>query len=72
MRTERSSNWITQKEASELSGRTIKAVHELTRKGRLRTREMYGKRLVRREDVLNYEPKKAGRPKKVLQRKNNG
>lgn len=66
MKTENSSHWITQKEASELSGRTLKAVHELTKKGRLRTKEMYGRRLVRREDVLNYEPKKAGRPKKEI------
>ena len=66
MRTEKNSQWITQKEASEISGKTLKAVHELTKKGRLRIKEMYGKRLVHRQDVLSYEPKKAGRPRKEI------
>ncbi len=66
MKTERSSQWITQKEASELSGKTLKAIHQLATKGRLKIKEMYGKRLVYREDVLNYKPKKAGRPRKEI------
>lgn len=65
METERNMEWITQKEAAELSGKTLKAIHQLATKGRLRIKEMFGKRLVNREDVLNFEPKKAGRPRKV-------
>ena len=54
--------WITQKEAARLSGKTLKAIHQLTRLGRLKTKEMFGKRLVKREEVLTFKPKKAGRP----------
>ena len=61
--------WITQKEASELSGKTISAIHQLTRLGRLRTKKMYGKSLVSRNDILNYQPKKAGRPRKIKEEK---
>lgn len=57
--------WITQKEAARLSGKTLKAIHQLTRLGRLKTKEMFGKRLVNCEDVLNFKPKKAGRPAKM-------
>lgn len=57
--------WITQKEASEIAGKTLKAIHQLAKKGRLRTKAIYGKTLVLRDDVLNYKPQKAGRPRKV-------
>lgn len=56
--------WITQKEASEISGKNIQAIHKLTKKGLLRIKEVYGKRLVNRDDILNYKPKKVGRPRK--------
>lgn len=64
METELISQWITQKEAAELSGKSLKAVHQLTTKGRLRIKEIYGKRLVNRQDVLDFKPMKAGRPRK--------
>ena len=64
MKTETTLEWITQKEAAEIAGKSLNAVHQLTRAGRLRTKELYGKKLVCREDVLNFEPKKAGRPGK--------
>ncbi len=65
MKTKQNLQWITQKEAAELTGKTIKAIHQLTRIGRLKTKEMYGRTLVFRNEVLNFKPKKAGRPRKV-------
>jgi hypothetical protein len=56
---------ITQAEAAELSGRTIPAVNELVRRGRIRSFEMYGKRLVSKAEVLAFEPDKGGRPPKL-------
>lgn len=61
---EETSKYITQKEASEMLGKSLKAVHELTNKGRWRIKIEYGKRVVNLQDVLNYKPRKAGRPRK--------
>lgn len=67
METAQNLQWITQKEAAELSGKSLNAIHQLTTKGRLRIKEIYGKRLVNRQDVLNFKPMKAGRPRKIQQ-----
>lgn len=58
------SDLITQAEAAKLSGRTIPAINELVRRGRIASFEMYGKRLVSKSDVLSFEPDKGGRPPK--------
>lgn len=59
------SDLITQAEAAVLSGRTIPAINELVRRGRIRSFEMYGKRLVSKAEVLAFEPDKGGRPPKA-------
>jgi hypothetical protein len=51
---------ITQKEAAELRGVTRAAIGYLIAQGRLRTRELYGKRLVYRSEVVNFVPAKSG------------
>ena len=59
------SKWITQKEASELSGKTLGAIHQLTRTGRLKIKERYGRKLVSYDEVVNFKPIRSGRPPKI-------
>lgn len=56
--------FITQKEASIILGKTLNAVHKLTSKNCWRTKIEYEKRVINLEDVLNYKPRKVGRPRK--------
>lgn len=58
------SDWITQKEASELMGKSLASVCQLVRNKRVRSMEVYGKRLVYQQDVLNFKSIKSGRPRK--------
>lgn len=60
-------DWITQLEAAELRGVAVQVVNNWVRRGRIRTKERYGKVLVSRSSVLAYESQKPG-PKP----KNNG
>lgn len=60
----KNAKWITQKQASEISGKTLNAIHQLTRNGRFRVKELFGKKLVHSEDVKNFKPIKIGRPTK--------
>jgi hypothetical protein len=53
--------WITQTMAAELRGMTLKAINALVARGRLRSREVYGRKLVHRDDVLAYQPKTKNR-----------
>ena len=53
-------DWITQLEAAELRGVAVQVVNNWVRRGRVRTKELYGKVLVSRGDVLAYEPQKPG------------
>jgi hypothetical protein len=48
---------ITQSEAAELRGMTLAAVNEHVRNGRWRSETKFGKRLVYRDDVIQFEPK---------------
>ena len=57
------SDWITQAEAARLRGTTRQAIAKLIKQKRLATLEVGGRRFVRRQDVLAYEPLQAGRPK---------
>jgi hypothetical protein len=71
--------WVTQTQAAELRGLSLKAVNALVLRGRVRSKEVYGKKLVHRDDIMSYEPKtrnrwskaitksasKKGKPKKV-------
>ena len=56
------SEWISQAEAAELRRVSRQAISQLVQKGRFRTLEIGGRMLVHREDVMNFEPEKGGRP----------
>ncbi|MFO0968927.1 MAG: excisionase family DNA-binding protein [Gemmataceae bacterium] len=56
-------DWISQSEAARLRNVTRQAIAKLVRKGRLRTLVLGGHRLVRKSDVLSYQPGNPGRPK---------
>lgn len=60
------STYITQKEASALLRKSLSAVNKLTNKNRWRIKLEHDKRLVNLQDVLNYKPRKAGRPRKEV------
>jgi predicted site-specific integrase-resolvase len=53
-------DWITQLEAAELRGVAVQVVNNWVRRGRIRTKERYGKVLVSRGDVLAYESLRPG------------
>lgn len=55
-------DWISQAEAAGIRGVSRQAIHQLVQKGRFRTYEVAGRTLVLREDVVQYEPDKGGRP----------
>jgi hypothetical protein len=48
---------ITQSEAARLRGMSLAAVNNHVRSGRWRSKQMYGKRLVYKADVIEFEPK---------------
>jgi hypothetical protein len=48
---------ITQTEAAKLRSMSLAAVNEHVRNGRWRSKVIYGKRLVYRDDVISFEPK---------------
>jgi hypothetical protein len=47
---------ITQTEAAKLRGMTVAAINMLVIRGRIRSKVLFGKRLVYKSDVLGYEP----------------
>lgn len=55
-------DWVSQSEAADIRGVSRQAIHQLVQKGRFRTYEVAGRTLVLREDVVQYEPDKGGRP----------
>lgn len=59
------SDWISQSEAARLRGVTRQAIAKLVRQGRLRMVIAGGHTLVHKDDVLAFEPRSAGRPKKI-------
>lgn len=56
-------DWVSQAEAARLRKVTRQAIAKLVATGRLETLEVAGRPLVRRSDVLAFEPNPAGRPK---------
>lgn len=54
--------WISQAEAARMRGVSRQAIARLVRRGRLRTRFVAGRALVSRTDVLEFQPRSAGRP----------
>jgi excisionase family DNA binding protein len=61
---EENEDWISQAEAARLRGVSRQAIAKLVRAHRVRTLKIAGKILVLKEDVENYKPLTAGRPKK--------
>jgi len=57
--------WVSQAEAARLRRVSRQAISNLIRRGKLATLTVGGQRFVRREEVLNFNPSKAGRPKKT-------
>jgi len=55
--------WISQADAARLRSVTRQAIGRLIKRGRIRTLTVAGYVLVSREDVMNFQPEKAGRPK---------
>ena len=58
---------ITQTEAARLKNTTLSVVNQWVRRGRVRSVDLFGRKLVYRDDVLAYDPQdnKGGRPPKA-------
>lgn len=54
------SDLITQVEAARLRGVSLPSINELVRRGRLRSKEVFGKKLVYRSEVEAFEKEKPG------------
>jgi len=61
-------SWITQAEAARLRGVSRQAIHNLIKKGRIKTLKIASVVFVDKESIQNYASQNVGRPKK----KNNG
>ena len=64
-------NWISQAEAARLRGVTRQAIAKLVRQSRLRILTIGGHKLVRREDVEDFQPRESGRPRAQEKHANN-
>lgn len=60
---------ITQSEAAKLRGVSLPAINELISRGRLHSREMFGRTLVYRSEVMNFERLPPGWPKGKARKK---
>jgi hypothetical protein len=58
-----SEDWVTQSEAAEKSGKSLAAINNLVRRGRIASKEIYGKTLVSLSEVQDYDVT-PGRPAK--------
>ncbi|MGB7923434.1 MAG: hypothetical protein WCF57_09335 [Pyrinomonadaceae bacterium] len=61
---------ITLQEAAKIRGRTLSAITELVRRGRLRAYEKFGRKLLSRREVKTLEDKRGwpkGKPRKEEQ-----
>jgi hypothetical protein len=61
--------WLTQTEAADHLGKSLAAVNELVRRGRITSTNKYGKRLVLRSDVLSFEPLPTSPKKKAAKKR---
>lgn len=55
---------ISQAEAARLRGVSRQAISNLVRRGKLKTYDVAGRQLLRKSEVMNYEMKPGGRPRK--------
>ena len=56
---------ITQAEAARLRDVSRQAIGKLVRQGKLKTYEVAGRQLLRKSEVVKYEIKQSGRPRKI-------
>ena len=59
--SDKMTDFVTLTEAAEMRGVSRQAIHKLVKLGRLRSREMFGRVLIYRSDVENFEPEPPGR-----------
>ena len=64
MSTDFLSDLITQAEAARLRGVSRQSIGKLVRQGKLKTYEVAGRQLLRKSEVVQYEIKPSGRPRK--------
>ena len=57
-------DWVTQSEAADKTGKSLAAINNLVRRGRIASKEIYGKTLVSLSEVQNYDVT-PGRPPKA-------
>lgn len=55
-------DWISQSEAARLRGVSRQAIARLITRRRLSVRRIGGRALVRRDEVMSFDPRPAGRP----------
>jgi len=55
---------ISQAEAARLRGVSRQAISNLVRRGKLKTYDVAGRQLLRKSEVMSYEIKLGGRPRK--------
>ena len=55
--------WISQAEAARLRSVSRQAIAQLVKRGRLTTLSVGGHTLVKKAEILDFEPRPAGRPK---------
>ena len=58
------SELVSQREAAEIRGVTVQAIHFLMKRGRFTTVEVGGKTFLLRKEVEAFEPNPGGRPRK--------
>lgn len=56
--------WISQAEAARIRGVSRQAVARLIKRQRIATLKIGGRLLVKRKDIEQFKPEKAGRPPK--------
>jgi hypothetical protein len=58
------SDLVSQREAAEMRGVTVQAIHFLVKRGRFTIIEVSGKTFLLRKEVEDYKPSAGGRPRK--------
>jgi hypothetical protein len=58
------SELVSQREAAEMRGVSIQAIHRLIKRGRFTTVEISGRQYLLRKEVEAFEPLPVGRPRK--------
>lgn len=61
---------MTQSEAAEATGKSLAAINNLVRRGRIASKEIYGKKLVSLSEVQGYDvaPGRPPKPEKASER----